>query len=453
VDRSLTNTVQRLTITGYTGDGAGVARLSDGMVVFVTGAVLGETCQVRITKVGRSAAYGVVTQVERPSPQRRESDCPYYGRCGGCAWRHLSYEEECRAKRRQVDDALRRIGGLELTVAQMLGAASPDRYRNKAQFPVGSGAEIGFYRARSHQVVNVGDCLLQKKAAMHLRGAVRGWMKANSVSAYDEQTGRGLLRHVYVRTNRAGESLCCLLVNGDGLPEENALAEALRAAEPSLKGVVLGVNRRRDNVILGEEYRTIWGEDTLTDTLCGLTFQLSVPSFYQVNPEQTEVLYAKAVEFAGLTGGETVLDLYCGIGTIGLCMARSAGKVYGAEVVPQAVENARENARRNGVANAEFFCGDAGEAAKMLAERGVRPDVVCVDPPRKGLAPEVVETVAGMAPRTVVYVSCDPATLARDLARFAQRGYRAEKAVAVDMFPRTAHVETVVKLLRAERKR
>lgn len=446
MDRSLTNTVQRLTITGYTGDGAGVARLSDGMVVFAVGAVAGETCSVRITKVGRTAAYGVVTEVERPSPQRRESDCPYYGRCGGCVWRHLSYEEECRAKRQQVDDALRRIGGLDLKVSQMLGARDPDRYRNKAQFPVGGGAEIGFYRSRSHQVVNVGDCLLQKKAAMRLRGAVRGWMKANSVAAYDEHTGRGLLRHVYVRTNRAGESLCCLLVNGPALPEEEALVEALRAAEPALRGVVLGVNRRRDNVILGEEYRTIWGEDTLTDTLCGLEFRLSVPAFYQVNPDQTEALYAKAVEFAVLTGKETVLDLYCGVGTIGLCMARSAGKVYGAEVVPQAVDNARENALRNGIANAEFFCADAGEAAGMLASRGVRPDVVCVDPPRKGLAPDVIETVAAMAPRTVVYVSCDPATLARDLARFAQQGYRAEKAVAVDLFPRTAHVETVVML-------
>ena len=258
------------------------------------------------------------------------------------------------------------------------------------------------------------------------------------------------MRHVYVRTNRAGRSLCCLLVNGRGVPREAELVRALRRAEPNLAGIVLGVNEKHNNVILGDSYRTLWGEDFLSDTLCGLTFRLSVPSFYQVNPAQTEVLYGKALEFAGLTGAETVLDLYCGIGTISLVMARKAGMVWGAEVVPQAVDDAIANAQRNHIENARFLCADAGEAARYLEGEGGRPDVVCVDPPRKGLAEDVVDTIADMGPQRVVYVSCDPGTLGRDVKRFAGRGYTLKRAVAVDMFPRTAHVETVVLLSKGE---
>ena len=292
------------------------------------------------------------------------------------------------------------------------------------------------------------DCLLQGEAAARLRGAVKEWMAEYSIPAYNERTFTGLVRHVYVRTNRAGRSLCCLLVNGRGVPREVELVRALRRAEPNLAGIVLGVNEKHNNVILGDSYRTLWGEDFLSDTLCGLTFRLSVPSFYQVNPAQTEVLYGKALEFAGLTGAETVLDLYCGIGTISLVMARKAGMVWGAEVVPQAVDDAIANARRNHIENARFLCADAGEAARYLEGEGVRPDVVCVDPPRKGLAEDVVDTIADMGPERVVYVSCDPGTLGRDVKRFAGRGYTLKKAVAVDMFPRTAHVETVVLLSR-----
>lgn len=287
------------------------------------------------------------------------------------------------------------------------------------------------------------DCLLQGEAAARLRGAVKEWMAEYSIPAYNERTFTGLVRHVYVRTNRAGRSLCCLLVNGRGVPREVELVRALRRAEPNLAGIVLGVNEKHNNVILGDSYRTLWGEDFLSDTLCGLTFRLSVPSFYQVNPAQTEVLYGKALEFAGLTGAETVLDLYCGIGTISLVMARKASMVWGAEVVPQAVDDAIANARRNHIENARFLCADAGEAARYLEGEGVRPDVVCVDPPRKGLAEDVVDTIADMGPERVVYVSCDPGTLGRDVKRFAGRGYTLKKAVAVDMFPRTAHVETV----------
>lgn len=435
----------RLVIDGYASDGAGVARL-DGMVVFVQGGIRGEACDVRLTHVGRSALWGRVEEVVNPSPARIFPRCLHYTKCGGCQFRHMNYAEELEAKRIRVEDALRRLGGAEIHVSAILGAEQVDRYRNKAQFPVAKGPRIGFYRPRSHDVIDVDDCLLQGEAAARLRGAVKEWMAEYSIPAYNERTFTGLVRHVYVRTNRAGRSLCCLLVNGRGVPREVELVRALRRAEPNLAGIVLGVNEKHNNVILGDSYRTLWGEDFLSDTLCGLTFRLSVPSFYQVNPAQTEVLYGKALEFAGLTGAETVLDLYCGIGTISLVMARKAGMVWGAEVVPQAVDDAIANARRNHIENARFLCADAGEAARYLEGEGVRPDVVCVDPPRKGLAEDVVDTIADMGPERVVYVSCDPGTLGRDVKRFAGRGYTLKKAVAVDMFPRTAHVETVVLL-------
>lgn len=437
----------RLVIDGYASDGAGVARL-DGMVVFVQGGIRGEACDVRLTHVGRSALWGRVEEVVNPSPARIFPRCLHYTKCGGCQFRHMNYAEELEAKRIRVEDALRRLGGAEIHVSAILGAEQVDRYRNKAQFPVAKGPRIGFYRPRSHDVIDVDDCLLQGEAAARLRGAVKEWMAEYSIPAYNERTFTGLVRHVYVRTNRAGRSLCCLLVNGRGVPREVELVRALRRAEPNLAGIVLGVNEKHNNVILGDSYRTLWGEDFLSDTLCGLTFRLSVPSFYQVNPAQTEVLYGKALEFAGLTGAETVLDLYCGIGTISLVMARKAGMVWGAEVVPQAVDDAIANARRNHIENARFLCADAGEAARYLEGEGVRSDVVCVDPPRKGLAEDVVDTIADMGPERVVYVSCDPGTLGRDVKRFAGRGYTLKKAVAVDMFPRTAHVETVVLLSR-----
>ncbi len=439
----------RLVIDGYASDGAGVARL-DGMVVFVQGGIRGEACDVRLTHVGRSALWGRVEEVVNPSPARIFPRCLHYTKCGGCQFRHMNYAEELEAKRIRVEDALRRLGGAEIHVSAILGAEQVDRYRNKAQFPVAKGPRIGFYRPRSHDVIDVDDCLLQGEAAARLRGAVKEWMAEYSIPAYNERTFTGLVRHVYVRTNRAGRSLCCLLVNGRGVPREAELVRALRRAEPNLAGIVLGVNEKHNNVILGDSYRALWGEDFLSDTLCGLTFRLSVPSFYQVNPAQTEVLYGKALEFAGLTGTETVLDLYCGIGTISLVMARKAGMVWGAEVVPQAVDDAIANAQRNHIENARFLCADAGEAARYLEGEGVRPDVVCVDPPRKGLAEDVVDTIADMGPERVVYVSCDPGTLGRDVKRFAGRGYTLKKAVAMDMFPRTAHVETVVLLSKGE---
>ncbi|CCY26843.1 23S rRNA (Uracil-5-)-methyltransferase RumA [Firmicutes bacterium CAG:114] len=268
-------------------------------------------------------------------------------------------------------------------------------------------------------------------------------MERYQVPAYDERVHGGLIRHFYVRVNRRGQSLCAVIANGTDLPHQEELVQALRRAEPDLAGVVLSVNQEKTNVILGKTHRCLWGRDYLEDTLCGLTFRLSVPSFYQVNREQAEVLYGRALAFAGLTGRETVLDLYCGIGTITLVMARQAGRAIGAEVIPAAVEDAKANAARNEVTNAEFLCADAAQAAQTLADRGLRPDVICVDPPRKGLAPAVIDAIVQMAPQRLVYVSCDPATLARDVKRMEEQGYVLQRAEAVDLFPRTAHVETV----------
>lgn len=442
------NKIYRARIEGYTSEGLGVARI-DGQAVFVHRALRGEDCDVLLLKVLKNAAFGKVVKVHEPSPHRAEPDCPYYGKCGGCDFRHMDREEELYAKKTRVQDALRRIGGSDVQVEEIL-AGERLHYRNKSQFPIAADGTVGFYKARSHQVIPVENCLLQKVDTNNVQLKLDRYIRLYNVSCYDERTQRGLLRHLYVRSNGAGESLVCIFANGRELPHEAELVALLREASPRIVGVVLGVNTQPTGAILGKEYRTLWGTDVLTDELCGLTFRLSVPSFYQVNREMAEVLYAKAVEFAALTGTETVLDLYCGAGTITQVMARHAGRAIGAEIVPEAIEDAKANAKRNGVENVEFFCGDASAVAADFAAKGLRPDVICVDPPRKGLAPEVVRAAAQMAPRRIVYVSCDPATLARDVKLFAAEGYGAVRAAAVDMFPGTANVESVVALERRE---
>lgn len=447
------NAVYTAEITGYTAEGMGVARL-EGRVVFVPGTIRGERWTVRLEKVTKNVAWARGVELLEGSPERLEPDCPLAGRCGGCQFRHMTYAEELQAKGQRVADALERVGGVKLELPPVLGAEEPERYRNKVQFPVAQekrGLAIGYYRPRSHDVLDAPDCLLQPLTVTALRGAVKEWMERYQVPAYGEEDGTGLIRHLYVRTNSRDQALCCLVVNGTGLPFQQELVDALRRVCPGLVGVVLNFNTRDTNVILGEEYRTLWGRDYLEEELCGLTFRLSVPSFFQINRAQTQRLYQVALDFAGLHGDETVLDLYCGIGTISLALARQAGQVIGAEVVPQAIEDAKQNAARADIQNAEFFCGDAGAVAQKLANEGVRPQVICVDPPRKGLGPEVPAILASMAPERIVYVSCDPATLARDVKRLGELGYQVQKAQAVDLFPRTCHVETVCLMSRKEK--
>lgn len=441
-------------VEGYSSEGLGIVRL-DSAVVFVPGAVRGESIVLQITRVMKNFSLGEIVQINSPSsPARKESDCPCYQDCGGCAFRHVTYQEELCAKRQRVQDALSRLGNVNLDSLaeeiEILGAKSILRYRNKSQFPVGSEGQIGFYRSRTHQVIPVHQCLIQSEAADQTAEAVRLWMQRYQVSAYHEQSGKGLIRHVYVRVNQAGESLCCLIINGRKIPREPELAAMILQAVPKTIGILLNYNTKRGNVILGEKYRTIWGQNFLLDTLCGLTFKLSVPSFYQVNREQAEVLYAKALEFADLTGTETILDLYCGVGTITLYLARHAKQAIGAEVVAAAVRDAQENACRNQIQNAIFYQGDASVIAARLESEGLHPDIITVDPPRKGLAPQVIASIATMAPPKIIYVSCDPATLGRDLARFRALGYHVHRACAVDLFPRTHHVESVVLLSKGE---
>ena len=440
------NAVHELEILNYTAEGMGVARL-DGRVVFVPHTIRGERWMVRLEKVNKNVAWGRGVELLTPSPERIDPGCPLAGKCGGCQFRHMTYTEELQAKRQRVEDALHRVGGVSVPVPEVMGAEAPDRYRNKVQFPVSEkngGLAIGYYRPRSHDILDVQDCLLQPGLVTDMKQSFYAKAQELGISGYDEGSGNGYLRHLYFRTNSRGEALCCIVVNGDHLPKADDLVSHLRHKHPELVGIVLNVNKKDTNVILGDTYKTLWGQDYLEETLCGMNFRLSVPSFFQINRLQTEQLYAKALEFAQLEGSETVLDLYCGIGTISLALSRQAGKVIGAEIVPEAIEDAKANAQRNGVTNAEFFCGDAGAIAQKLADDGIRPDVICVDPPRKGLGPEVPAILASMDPRRIVYVSCDPATLARDIKRLEELGYKCEKAQPVDLFPRTAHVETVV---------
>ena len=436
-------------IDGYTSEGMGVAHI-EGRAVFIPRAIAGEQAEIKILKVTKTAVYGKIERLLQPSPHRISPECPDFGRCGGCDFQHMDYEEELRLKAARVRDALTRIGGWDPGALEILGAPTCEGYRNKAQYPVANlngRPAAGFFRARSHQLIPVERCRIQSDSADRIRGAVLRWMEEQQVPAYDEATCTGCVRHIFVRSGFVtGQTLLCLVVNGRSVPGSNHLAEAVLAAAPEVSTIVLNFNSRPGNAILGDRFKIIYGPGTIEDVLCGLTFRLSPRSFYQVNRDQAERLYDAAIAQAQLTGQETVLDLYCGTGTITLAMARAAAKVIGVEIIPQAIEDARENARRNGIENAEFFCGDAGQAAQALASRGVRPDVLTVDPPRKGLSEDVIEAAAQMAPRRVVYISCDPATLARDVARFAAHGYQPVSALACDLFPRCAHVESIVLL-------
>ncbi len=448
----------QVSIETATIDGSGVARV-DGQVVFVPGALPGERCSVRIAHVGRSAVFAQLLSVLTPSVHRVEPDCPYFPRCGGCALRHMDYEQELALKQTHVQSCLTRIGGQTISALPITGAAQTDDYRNKVQFPVQEqdGRPVaGFFSGKTHRVIPVRHCRIQPDCADAIRGAVLAWMEQYHIRAYDEQTHAGYIRHIYIRFGaESGQILVCIVANCAQLPKKKQLVAALLAAEPGITTIVFSPNTKKGNTVLGTEFHPLYGDGTITDTLCGLQFRLSAPAFYQVNHAQAERLYEKAVQLAGLTGNETVLDLYCGTGTITLCLARHAKKAIGVEIVPQAIEDAKFNAAQNGMENAEFFCMDAGQAAKMLADRRTRPNVIVVDPPRKGVSADVIEAIGTMAPQRVVYVSCDPATLARDLKLLTAAGYTLQTAEAFDLFPRCAHVETVCLLSKrnARRKR
>ena len=446
------NRIYTATITDYTIQGQGIAHV-EGCAVFIPNAIAGEVCEIQITKAAKTWAAGRIRRILEVSPHRVNRACPQSKLCGGCAFQHMDYQEECRLKAERVRQALNRLGGEALKTMDLLPAPETRRYRNKAQYPVAQEkqrAMAGFYREGTHQVVSCPQCGILAPEMDAVRDAVVDYMNQYRVSAYDEGSGTGLVRHIYVRKGWvSGQLLVCLVVNGTRLPRQEALLERLQRI-PGFATLVLSVHQKPGNAVLGNTFHTLYGPGWIEDTLCGLTFRLSPRSFYQVNHDQAERLYELAIAGAGIQKTDVVLDLYCGVGTITLAMAKAAGRVIGVEVEPQAVADAQDNARRNGVQNAEFFCGDAGQAALSLREQGLTPDVVVVDPPRKGLSPDVIQALAQMSPRKIVYISCDPATLARDVALLKERTFQLLGARAVDMFPRCAHVETVAWLSMGE---
>lgn len=443
------NKIYRAEIIGYSGDGSSIARIRD-MVVFVPGGAVGDQCDIRIVKIAKNYAFGRIERIIISSKHRIEPECPHATKCGGCCYWHLDYEEELRAKSKKVQDALQRIGGVKMEPEVVCGSDQIYHYRNKAQYPVGrndNGIITGFYRARSHDIIPMEHCLIQTELADELARCVRNWMETYNVAPYNETTHNGLIRHIYVRTGFAtGQVLLCLITKSAKIPAAGALIAATRKTVPGLCGIVLNVNKKTGNTILGDKYITLWGNNTLEDILCGNRFQISPAAFYQVNRAQAERLYESVLEYANLDQTKTALDLYCGAGTITLALARDAKAVIGTEIIPQAVENARENAVRNHIDNVEFICADAGQTAMLLASQDMHPDVIVVDPPRKGIDQSTINAIGQMTPQRVVYVSCDPATLARDIKLLGEQGYQLKKYKVYDLFPRTFHVETVALL-------
>ncbi len=442
------NDIYELTITGMTDDGDGVGRV-DGIAVFVPYTLVGEQVRVQIVKVLKTYAYARLLEVMKPSVHRRKAECPCFYQCGGCQLWHMDMEEELAYKQQKVTDCLRRIGKLDIEAEKTVQASDHLRYRNKAQFPV-TPEGIGFYRRNSHTVIPMSDCLIQGQWNTEVIGAVKNWMEKFQIPAYDEQSHNGLLRHIYTRSGAEG-ILVTLVTAKAEIPHKKELLDELCGLHLPICGIVQNINPDRTNVVLGKEMRTLWGQGYLVDHIGRVKFKISPVSFYQINPEATLRLYDIAKKFAGLSGKEILWDLYCGIGTIGLFMADMASKVIGVEIVPQAIENAKENAELNGIENAEFYCGKAEEVAPKLMEQGERPDVVILDPPRKGCDERLLQTVVKVKPERIVYVSCKPSTLARDLKYLVEKGYTVARVVPVNMFPKTEHVECCVLLCRGNR--
>ena len=441
-------------ITGLSSEGLGVARI-EGFTVFVEGALPKEQAEIKIVKVLKNYAFGKLLRTLKTAACRIEPSCGVVKRCGGCQLQHMSYEAQLQYKTQQVKDALERIGGLNgVAVHDTIGMEDPWRYRNKAQFPVGMDGDvmIGFYANRSHEIIDTPQCSIQDAVNDNVIQTVREFIKKYDISVYDENTGKGIIRHIVTRKGfKTGEVMVCIVINGDSLPCGKALVEMLRARTDGLKSVVVNINKKKTNVILGERNIVIFGEEAIYDYIGEFKFRISPLSFFQVNPVQTEVLYGKALEYADLKGDETVFDAYCGIGTISLFLSRKAKKVYGIEIVPQAINNAKENARLNGVKNVEFLVGESEIVIPELYRKGIKADVIVVDPPRKGCDEKLLEVITEMSPEKVVYVSCNPATLARDLKYLSERGYEVREVQPVDMFPQTSHVECVTLMSRGEK--
>lgn len=446
------NEIYRAQISGYSHDGSGVARI-EGRAVFVPKTIKGEVWDIKIVKVTSMAVYGKAMEAVTFSDKRRTPECASCTRCGGCSLWHMSYEEELRFKLSRLNDALDHIGRQTVQAEEIIGSDRITHYRNKGIYAVrniNGKAVSGFFANRSHDIVPVTSCLIQHETADRCAAAVVDFLNSEHIAAYDEKTHKGTVRHVYVRCAVNTQDRAAVIVSAKGFGEKTQkLVECLRKACPELTGIVLNINKTVGNTVLAGDFHTLWGNENISDSLGGVKYEISPQAFYQINPPQAERLYEKALEYAAPSENGTVLDLYCGAGTISLYLARRAKRVIGAEIIPEAIENANKNARRNGITNAEFICADASQAADQFLRDGIKPEAAVVDPPRKGMDADAIKSLCSMQPERIAYVSCNPSTLARDITVFNECGYELKKATAVDMFPRTSHVEAVVLLSRA----
>lgn len=447
----LKNQIYTAEITDITSEGSGVCHI-DNIAVFVPDTAIGDIISLKIVKVLKSYAYGIVTEIITPSADRIENNCPVYKKCGGCIFRHISYEAECRIKNSIVMNAFRRIGGLEPEFEEFLSADNSAHYRNKAQYPlavIDGKAVCGFFAPRSHRLVPVVDCALQPPVFKEILTSVLDYINEKKLSVYSEESNTGIMRHIYLRRGaHSGEIMLCLVVRKDVSRQLAPLCRIITEKFHDVKSIVMNINPDRTNIILGKKCITLSGNDTISDIMCGNSVEISPLSFYQVNTAQAEKIYAKALEYASPCDIDIIADLYCGAGTIGLSMAKNAGRIIGVEIVPQAVRNAEKNALRNNITNSEFYCGDAGEVFGKLRQNGCNPDIIVVDPPRKGCSPETLNVIANASPLKIVMISCNPATAARDSKWLCENGYRIEKVCGADLFPRTKHVECVVLMSR-----
>lgn len=435
-------------IEGMGYEGEGVSRI-DNFTIFIPGAIEKEKVRIKIVKVNKNFGFGRLVEVIEPSPDRTEPECPVYKRCGGCQLQHLSYDAQLSFKRKRIEDCLKRIGKLDgFLIHDTIGMDKPLRYRNKAIMPVGNRngkIGIGFYAKRTHEVIDIESCLIQNEEADKAATIVKKWMNDNGIEAYDEKKNTGIVRNIMVRKAfKTNEVMVVIVTRTKVLPHKETLIKALKEGIDGLSGILQNINGKATNVVLSDEFITLYGRETINDYIGEFVFNISPLSFFQVNPVQTEILYKKVLEYAGLTGNQTVFDAYCGTGTITLFLSKMAKKVYGIEIVKQAIENAKINAMLNKVENVEFIVGEAEKAIPDLIKKGICADVVVLDPPRKGCHEELLKAIAQTGPKRIVYVSCDPGTLARDLGILNDAGYITKEVQPVDMFPETAHVETVV---------
>lgn len=429
-------------------DGYGIGK-SEGLAVFVQGALPGETIQAKIIAVKKNYAVGKLQEILLSSPLRVAPPCPVFSRCGGCTLQHLAYAGQLQTKHKRVLDCIHRIAKLQVPVSFPLPSKQEYHYRNKAAFPLqkeGETLSVGFYAPRSHQVIDIEDCKIQQPLLKIILSQLRVWIVKHQVSIYNEQTGKGLLRHILIRTNQSGEAMLVLVINGQEIPHRSELVMLFQLLLPQVKSILLNINEDQSNVILGKKSISLYGRDYLFETINGLEFKMGATSFMQVNTAQAEVLYKNLFKQLQLTKEDVVADLYCGIGTITLSAAMQCKYAYGIEIVEAAIENARFNARLNDLSNAEFIVGDACKQLEALSENTLKPTIIIVDPPRKGLTPHLIQAICEYAPRKIGYVSCDPATFARDLALFSKNGYHATSIQPVDMFPQTMHIECLTVL-------